>query len=444
MARAKGQWRRARRFVLERAMTETYPLVELESHAATQSLPVRKLIPAERTQGNPPIFIRAEELCDVSGYDGSEPSPEINLFELDDVTVVGRTEFIIKDGNALYPGIIDPALDAFMMEIENRGRVDPDAGKVHIFPRAAILQVDRAISLLGQCNGNYAHWITEVLTRFTLIEELPEFEGVPLLVDHPVHEKLLDSLDFLNVSRRRIIDVLPYQKVRVGRLIYMSPPSMTPPETREFFATGELAPPRPEQFHFSAQALAKLRERTLQDFLSPDAEESYDPPQEKNKRIFLRRQPVSTGNGRLLRNADAVEQVLEEMGFTGIDIADHSFEGQVMAVQDVEIVVSPIGAALANLVFREPGCIAVILTPHYEKATFYYFANLMTALGHDLIFVLGPQTRHGGASVYNRDFRISIRLLKQAVRKAIEVAHEKRTKVRPSIGIVQQEKVNVK
>lgn len=221
MARAKGQWRRARRIVLERAMTETYPLVELESHAATRSFPVRKLIPAERIQGNPPIFIRAEELCDLTGYDGSEPSPEINLFELNDVTVVGRTEFIIKDGKALYPGIIDPALDAFMMEIENRGRVDPNLGKVHIFPRAAVLQADHAISLLGQCNGNYAHWITEVLTRFTLIEELPEFEDIPLLVDHPVHEKLLDALDFLNVSRRRIIDVLPYQKVRVGRLIYI-------------------------------------------------------------------------------------------------------------------------------------------------------------------------------------------------------------------------------
>src|SRR5690606_21036948 len=156
----------------------------------SRSLPMRKLAPAVLVKSKAPIFIRNEELCDVSGYDGSEPSPEINLFELDDVTVVGRTEFILKDGKALYPRVIDPSTDAFMMELENRGSVDSATGKVSIFPRSAILHHERAISLLGQCNGNYAHWTTEVLARFTLIEDIPEFKGVPLLVDHPVHEKL--------------------------------------------------------------------------------------------------------------------------------------------------------------------------------------------------------------------------------------------------------------
>lgn len=441
----KGRWRGLRRFALERILTETYPLVELESYAASQALRVRRLAPDTSVRSKPPIFIRDEELCDVSGYDGSEPSPEINLFELNGVTVVGRTEFILKDGNALYPGIIDPDADAFMMELENRGKVDLATGRVSIFPRKAILHQERAISLLGQCNGNYAHWVTEVLTRFVLIEELDEFKGLPLLVDHPVHEKLLDALDFINVSRREIINVLPYQKVQVGQLIYISPPSMTPPETREFFEGGKLAPPRVEQFHFSEPALTKLRKRTVpmaQDCLgSPkDEEPGEEIPTKKSQRIFLQRHAWSTGNGRLLRNADTVGQALEEMGFSGLNIADLTFEGQVLALQEAAIVVSPIGAALTNLVFREPGCIVIILTPHYAAATFYYFANLMAALGHQPIFVLGPQTRHGGGTIYNRDFRISIRLLRSAVRRAAEIEHERKIKIKPYLEIIPQKK----
>lgn len=412
-------------------MTEAFPLTRLEDFVALNGMRVRNLAQPGVVTGPAPIFIRDNELCEVSGYNGNAPSPEINLFELDDVTVIGRTELIIKDKTALYPSIIDPYIDAFMLELENRGRVDLKAGKVSVFPRAKVIREDRAISLLGQCNGNYAHWVTEVLTRFVLIDEMPEFNGFPLLVDHPVHEKLLDALDFLNVSRRRIINVLPYQKVRVGRLIYISPPSMTPPETREFFESGRLATPRVEQFRFSRHALAKLRKVAVplaQDCLTaPKLEEPWrELPAPKDRKVFLQRQAHSTGNGRLLRNADVVECMLQEFGFSGINIADYSFEGQVLTAQDVEVVVSPIGAALTNLVFREPGCIVIILSPHYEGATFHYFANLMATLGHHLIFVLGPQTRHGGPSVYNHDFRISIRLLRQAVRTAAEIVHDRR------------------
>ena len=414
-------------------MTEHYKLVTIEDFAATHALLIAQLEPACVVRGPRPIFLGGEGLCDVSNYDGRETSPEINRIDVPGAVAMGRTEFVLKDGQALYPGIIDPSADAFMLELENRGSVDLAAGRVSIFPRAKQLRVKRAISLLGQCNGNYAHWVTEVLARFVLIDDLPDLAGVPLLVDHPVHEKLLDALDFLNVTRREIINVLPWQKVQVDLLTYITPPSMTPPETRSFFEKGSLAAPRVEQFHFSRAALARLRERVVpmaKDCLvAPRTEEPWcEPDVPKTKRLFLRREAWTTGNGRLLSNADTVNQALEQFGFGGVNIADHSFEGQVLTACEMGVVVSPIGAALANLVFREPGAVVVILTPFYRDATFYYFANLMAALGHHLIFVLGPQARHGGATVYNRDFRISLRLLREAVRKAVEIVHQNKVR----------------
>lgn len=430
---AKRIWSRNRRYILERFLSETYSLTPLERYAERSGLPVRQLAPAEKVSGTPPIFIRDDELCDISGYDGTCLSPEISLFELENVTTVGRTEFILSGENALYPSVIDPESDAFMMELENRGSVDISSGKVTIFPRAAHLNVANAISLLGQCNGNYAHWITEVLARFVMIDDIPELKGVPLLVDHPVHEKLQDALDFLNVSRREIINVLPYQKVKVGKLFYVSPPSMTPPETRLFFETGKLADPRPEQFHFSKVALAKLRERAVtmarDCLIGPKTEAPWSElPAPKNRKIFLRREAWSTGNGRLLRNTEDVAAAMNEFGFESVNVADFSFEGQVLTAADTEIVVSAIGAALSNFVFRDPGCTVIIISPHYKDATFFYYANLMAALGHQLIFVLGPQTRHGNGSIYNKDFRVSIRLLRQAVHKSMEISHKKKVK----------------
>ncbi len=425
---AKAWYKRQRRAALERTLTVTYPLDVLEDYTD----PTRELCPASMERGPAPIFLRDDDICDISGYEGLAPSPEINLFEIDDATAIGRTEFILKDGKALYPRVIDPAHDACMLELENRGRVDVKAGTVSIFPRKAVLRAPKAISLLGQCNGNYAHWVTEVLARFALVDDLPEYKGWPLLVDHPIHEKLLDALDFLNVSRRKIIEVRQYQRVEVGKLVYISPPSMTPPETREFHETGNLARPRVEQFHFSRFALAKLRDRVgamAEDCL---ATAGTDLPPIAHRRMFLQRAAWSTGNGRLLRNADVVEDALREMEFEGVQIADYSFEGQVLTARQSRVVVSPIGAALSNLVFRDPGCIAIILTPHYEAATFYYFANLMAALGHNVIFVLGPQTRHGTGNIYNKDFRISIRLLREAIMKAKELEHDQKIKRQPS------------
>lgn len=429
--KAKKNWSGIRRFVLEHWLSKTFQLAELESYAANNAIPNRILAPAAKMQGPSPIFLRSDDLCDISDYSGTALSPEIRLIELENVTVIGRTEFIIKDNLALYPRIIVPSEDAFMMELENRGSIQLDRRAIRIFPRAKQLHVNKAISLLGQCNGNYAHWVTEVLARFVMIDDIPEFKGLPLLVDCPVHEKLLDALDFLNVSRREIIDVLPYQRVKADHLVYITPPSMTPPETRTFFETGQLAAPKFEQFHFSTEALAKLRDRAVgmaRDCLIAPKTESpwFEPPARKTRKLFLRREAWSTGNGRLLRNADDAGRALEELGFEGINIADYSFEGQILTAADSGIIVSAIGAAITNFVFREPGCIVIILSPHYAGATFYYFANLMAALGHQLIFVLGPQTRHGPGSIYNKDFRISVRLLRQAVRKAIEIAHEKK------------------
>lgn len=443
LQKSKAVKARVKRYVSETALSKTYQLVSLQEYCAGSNVVPRQLQPFSVAEGPKPLFLRDDALCDLSEYDGSAPSPEVSLYSLNNVEAVGRTEFILAGDRAMYPDVIEPRHDAFMMELENRGSVDLERGTVKIFPRKAVLQHDRAISLLGQCNGNYAHWITEVLTRFVLIDQMPEYQGWPLLVDHPVHEKLVDALDFLNICRREIINVLPYQRVSVGQLIYISPPSMTPPETRQFFETGSLAPPRANQFHFSGTALSMLRIRAVKmakDLrVLPMVDEPWcEAELPEVERIYLPRRAHTTGNGRLLENGDDVEHALGCLGYTSVNIADYSFEGQVLSVQSAAIVVAPIGAALANLVFRRPGSVVIILTPQYRDATFYYFSNLMAALGHRVIFVLGLQTPRGDGNPYNRNFRVSLSLVRQATVIANEMFQNAKTN-RPCRSVIMDE-----
>ena len=60
----------------------------------------------------------------------------------------------------------------------------------------------------------------------------------------------------------------------------------------------------------------------------------------------------------------------------------------------------------------------VVISPVFPGATFFYFANLLSCLGHNIIFVLGKQTVTQGVGYqefYNRDFIAPINEVLSAV-----------------------------
>lgn len=411
--------------------SRTYELLPLERLSGAFTAESRVILPKRMIKGSRPRFIGGET-CDLSDYDGTIVAPEVRLYRFTEVSAVGRTELIFKDGTAYFPQVLAPRLYAFMCELEGRGRVYAGHDKMTLHTRARSQRVDSAISLLSQCNGNYAHWITEVLARLVLIDQIDELHDLPLLVDHPVHEKLVHALEVMNEGRRRIIPVRNYERVHAKALVYVTLPSVTPPETRRFFETQEIDDPRADQFQFSRDALSRLSDTAsaiagdygviprfgLDSRSSPRLTQGITPEDLQPRLVYLCREAYSTGNGRIILNEDGVKAMLSWRGFAFLDIYRLSFELQVQALQKAEVVVSPIGAALANLVFCPPGCQVIILSPFYHRASFHYFANLMTALGHSAIFVLGPQAMQGSGSIYNRDYLVRLSQLEEALAMA--------------------------
>lgn len=210
-----------------RLNARAYQLQLMETFADRYGIKHTTLLDRSVISGPQPKFFGGIDSVDLTLYEGQQVAPRVTLTEFENVTAIGRSELVLHGSNALYPSPFDPALYAFMLEGEKRARVNLKRGRVKMLFRSKTRKVDTAISLLGQCNGNYAHWILEVLTRLAIINTLPELKGLPLLVDSPIHEKMMDALDVLNATGREVIPVRDAERVKLKRLFSVTSPSFT-------------------------------------------------------------------------------------------------------------------------------------------------------------------------------------------------------------------------
>lgn len=194
------------------------------------------------------------------------------------------------------------------------------------------LQVGGRLGVLAaRGDGNYYHFLVDVLTRLGLLDQVPGIAAP----DHwyvpqqtRFHRELLDLLD---IPAERRIDAGTHPHVRAESLIVPQSPAMT-----------EKNPPWVVQF---------LRERLL-----PFADRSVP-----MRRIYVTRGP--SANNRTVVNEAAVLHALGARGFTAIDPGAMSVVEQIGAFASAELIVAPHGAAMTNIVFASPGATVVELFP---------------------------------------------------------------------------------
>jgi capsular polysaccharide biosynthesis protein len=79
----------------------------------------------------------------------------------------------------------------------------------------------------------------------------------------------------------------------------------------------------------------------------------------RHDRLFLSRRAIGGGHG--IRNLDAVESLMDRLGFTRISPETLTFGQQVAALRAARIVVGEYGSAMHNTVFCRPGTTVVCL-----------------------------------------------------------------------------------
>ena len=324
--------------------------------------------------------------------------PKLEVYEFTNGSVVGGTNFVRIGRHIVHPDDFVATRDVCPAESTGIARLNLVSNSISLVTRKS-QRIPRAISLLGPCTGNYAHWLTETLPKLLLVDAERRWDGYPLLVDTWIHPNFVSSIKLLSTAQRDLIRVQRWAVVQVDSLVDVAPPAYVPPELRSFFDTKVLPFPDPGIFPFSPRALDALR-RSAHLAIGGASRDAPD-------RLYLFRSPESCGNTRHVTNIAEVEEIVRRYGYTMIDPARYSFEEQVRFFSNAKKIVSPLGAALANTIFSPPGCDVLGLSPWYPNANYYYFSNFMGALGHNMFYSLGNQA-HASGHVLHKNYEIDL------------------------------------
>lgn len=309
-------------------------------------------------------------------------APALEVAEFRSAVVVGRVDFVFVVGKAVHHDLFVPS--QHRVPAENVGVVSINRAMKRMRLRLVgePVRLVKAVSLIGQCSSNYAHWLTETLPKLPILDACEEYADFPLLVDDGLHPNLYASIDLINKNNREIIKVGSWQSVRVDRLVAVSSPGY-----ERYVPHGIRSREAPGYVNcFSRTALRMLRDATDKALGSNRSL--------RDRRIYLSRSEQS-GNIRRIGNLDDIEAVISARGIRMITPESMNFQDQVASCIDAEIIVAPVGASLANMIFAPPGCIVVVLSPYYDEANYFYYSNLAGILGHRIYYVLGPQVNNG-------------------------------------------------
>ena len=122
----------------------------------------------------------------------------------------------------------------------------------------------------------------------------------------------------------------------------------------------------------------------------------------RNRRIYISR---TKADKRRIRNHEALLHLLQRFGFQEYRLEDMSIQEQIELFYDSEMVVSPHGAGLSNLLFSGGQIQVVELFPAPQVVPHYFYMCKM--LGHSYHYLLGREDHR------NDDFDVDVQEMRQ-------------------------------
>lgn len=391
--------------VLHGVKGSKYALVSMSNFAAQHALRSIVIEPRSSKPIAGPQFLGRYPFTPIGDSIVQLDMPRLEVYHLKYAAVMGGTNFLCIDDHIVHPDEFLPERDVCPAELNGIAEIYLATKTVSLFS-AKTDSVKKAVSLLGSCTGNYAHWLTEILPKLLLVDSVQDWEDYPLLVDAWIHPNFVRSIELFSKYRREIIRIKRWEMVEVESLIEVTPPAYIPPEYRYFLQTKELSAPDSAEFPFSAPALDMVRNAAHEAIGGID--------RNAPTKLYLFRSPESCGNTRQVTNIDDIEYIIKKFGYTMLDPAKLRLEDQIRVFSSARKIVSPLGAALANTIFTPPGCKVLGLAPWYHNANYYFFSNFMGALGHTMFYALGLQADQWG-HVVHKNYEIDIAAFKMAM-----------------------------
>lgn len=388
-----------------RFCTPFFAMVTLEKYCKDENLQTYELVMAESIALTMPE-VHPEQLRKRLHTDSwSSATPSVQAIEIPDAQVMGRCDFVFVQSRCLHHGLYCWERDSTAEEVTGLLGIDVKRKLVTSYAKSkdAVIEVDKAISLIGSASTNYVHWLTETAPKLALIDEVDELKAYPLIIDSGLHPNILESLNCLNIHNRAIVQLERGQLCQVDKLISITPVAYAPFDYRRGFAP-EREGMDPGWAMFVPRALHALRAKLL-----PRMGSCGPAP---GRRLYLRR----NSQFRPIRNAGEVEALLSELGFQVVEPEKLSFAEQVKLFSATEVIVAQAGAALGNIIFAPQGCRVVILSAWSPYNIYYYFSNIASIFGQKCTYMLcEPDTRD---NVHPAHYGLKLDI--QALRRVID------------------------
>lgn len=393
------------------ALVDRFDLVRFGSYMSDHLVERFPVFAAQLTHISRPTFLN-----DRSGVISAMPCtaaielPKIDVMELQNVAVVGGTDFILAGKVALAPDRFVECADTCLANIFGVTSIDHSERSLQLFLSNKGVVIKAGITLLGQNTANYAHWLTETLPKLAVLSAFPQYYDLPLLVDSGLHRNIYESIGTVAGKHKQLIFVERWQRADVKKLVCVSQAGYEPYIPHGLFNTGT-----PQIINsFSAPALAALHAVVL---------DTLPPPDSGNcEKIFLCRSD-SSNNLRYLANSADIEALLRKKGYTPVDPSKLSFVEQVQICHAARIIVAPVGAALANMIFASSSCRVLALSPYYENANYYFYSNLAATLKLNFFYLVGRQVDQRGHPAH-RSYSIDLAELERVVDLFVDLADQ--------------------
>lgn len=317
--------------------------------------------------------------------------PSIYFAKIDNAEVHGATNIITSNGIAIFHDLYNFDKDDTLEEKSYRHVIN--IKKKKIFMRCKDNEkkhIPFAASFLDSCAHNYAHWLTEVLPRIATFCAIKGHDNIPLIIDEGLHPNIIESLSLVAGPDREIITLSAGKSIQVGVLYVTSVTGYTPFEKRNLKIRNH------SHGLFSPDAFMALRKKIHQ-------ESAGWPIKDWPKKIYLRR----NSQIRKLLNSAEIEDALSKKGYSAIDPETLNFSQQVQLFSQVESVVSPTGAAVANIIFCRPEIKISILVAENPHSSYWYWQNIAAAIGAKVRFVLG-ETEPNSAEDIHSNFYVRV------------------------------------
>lgn len=381
------------------------PVQAVDQWSASLGTPAKTIFPERLWESQPPLFFGVA--TDPVAYT-PVMLPKVYIAEVPNAVILPGHEVILVDQEkiALYDRLVQMQDWHSLREDPTLALISNDHVLLDVAPKAP-KKIKTGIFLMSEAWKTYAHWVSEQLPRFLLLEQFPEYDGLPILINEGLYPQQLESLQMV-VGHRYPIQILNCnQRYEVERLIC---PSILSLYNKRRYRPNEHATTADGPFH--PEAIHFLRERLL-----PQCR-----PQTKGKRRLwiTRKQQLKLGQRRLLNELE-LEALFIEHGFEVVSPETLSFLEQIELFSQAEMIIGPGGSAMMNIIFAPADAKILILTKKHPQINFHYFTNVAQIIGQPIAYAVGEAVKTFGVLGFETDFSVDIHAVKKALQEFFEL-----------------------